>query len=111
MDLQLVVVGNVGREGGVMDLSVRERIVLRRLESQLSREDPALAAHLGPPRPRQQRMLVLRPGFLRVAVPMLVGMQVAVVGVTVGSQLLTVVGLIYIIVGPCGALLVSAWRR
>jgi hypothetical protein len=42
---------------------------------------------------------------------MLVGVQVAVVGGMAGSGLLIMVGLLYAVLAPFGALLIGAWRR
>jgi Protein of unknown function (DUF3040) len=91
-------------------LTARERVALHRLESQLTRQDPALAAHMGSG--WRQRVPLRRAGYvLRVLLPMLVGVQVAVVGGMAGSRLLTMVGLLYAVLAPCGALLIGAWRR
>lgn len=93
-----------------MGLSARERVVLHRLESQLSREDPALAVYFATG--SRQRVPLRRAGFVfRVFLPMLVGVQVAVVGGMAGSRLLMMVGLLYAVLAPCGALLVDARRR
>ena len=93
-----------------MGLSARERVALHRLESQLSREDPVLAAYLASG--WRQRVPLRRAGYLvRVLLPMLVGVQVAVVGGMAGSGLLIMVGLLYAVLAPCGALLIGAWRR
>jgi len=60
----------------VVGLSTRERLALFRLESQLNREDPALAAHLAPE--WRHGGPLGRAGFLlRVVLPLLVGVQVA----------------------------------
>jgi predicted anti-sigma-YlaC factor YlaD len=94
----------------VVGLSARDRAALRRLESQFSREDPALAAFLASG--WRQRVPLRRAGFLlRVLLPMLVGVQVAVVGGMAGSGLLIMVGLLYAVLVPCVALLIGAWRR
>jgi hypothetical protein len=91
-------------------LSARDRVALHRLESQLSREDPALAAYLATG--WRQRVALRRAGYLvRVLLPMFVGVQVAVVGGMAGSGLLIMVGLLYAVLAPCGALLIGAWRR
>jgi hypothetical protein len=94
----------------VVGLSGRERLALFRLESQLSREDPALAAHLtfG----WRQRVPLRRAGFLlRVLLPLLVGVQVAAAGGMAGSRLLIMLGLLYAVLAPGGALLVAARHR
>jgi hypothetical protein len=91
-------------------LSAWDRVALHRLESQLSREDPALAAYLASG--WRQRVPLQRTGLLlRVLLPMLVGVQVAAVGRMAGSGLLSMVGLLYAVLAPCGALLIGAWRR
>jgi hypothetical protein len=93
-----------------VDLSARERAALHRLESQLSKEDPALAACFASA--WRLRVPSLRVSVLLVVLlPMLVGVQVAVVGATAGSQLLTMAGLVYAVLAPCGALLVGGRRR
>jgi predicted anti-sigma-YlaC factor YlaD len=106
-----VIVGvETGREKVVVGLSAWERAALHRLESELSRDDPALAIFLASG--WRQRVPVRRAGYLlRVLLPMLVGVQVAVVGGMAGSGLLIMVGLLYAVLGPCGALLIGAWRR
>jgi hypothetical protein len=94
----------------VVGLSGRERLALFRLESQLSREDPALAAHLAPA--WRQGGPSRRAGFLlRVVLPLLVGVQVVVVGGMAGSRLLIMLGLFYAVLAPGGALLLGARRR
>jgi hypothetical protein len=94
----------------VVGLSARERLALFRLESQLKREDPALAAHLASG--WRQRVPLRRAGFLlRVLLPMLVGVQVAAAGGMAGSRLLIMLGLLYAVLAPCGARLVAARRR
>jgi predicted anti-sigma-YlaC factor YlaD len=91
-------------------LSARERVALHRLESQLTGEDPALAAFLASG--WRQRVSLRRAAYLfRVLLPMLVGVQVAVVGGMSGSGLLIMVGLLYAVLVPCVALLIGAWRR
>jgi hypothetical protein len=42
---------------------------------------------------------------------MFVGVQVALAGGMAGSGLVTMVGLLYGVLAPIGALLVDAWRR
>ncbi len=94
----------------MVGLSARERLALFRLESQLNREDPALAAQFTSE--WQLRVPLRRAGFLlRVLLPMLVGAQVALVGGITGSPLLTMLGLLYAVLAPGGALLIDARRR
>ncbi len=94
----------------MVGLSARDRMALHRLESQLSTEDPALAAFLTPG--WRQRVTSRRAGFLlRLLLPMFVGVQVALAGGMAGSGLVTMVGLLYAVLAPIGALLVDAWRR
>jgi hypothetical protein len=91
-------------------LSRRERLALFRLESQLSREAPALAAYLAPA--WRQRVPLRRAGFLlRVVLPLLVGVQVAAAGGMAGSRVLIMLGLFCAVLGPGGALAVDARRR
>jgi predicted anti-sigma-YlaC factor YlaD len=106
----VVIVGvETGREV-VVGLTARERAALHQLESQLTGEDPVLAAYLASG--WRQRVPLRRAGYLfRVLLPMLVGVQVAVVGGMAGSGLLIMVGLLYAVLAPCGALLIGAWRR
>jgi hypothetical protein len=88
----------------VVGLSARDRVALQRLESQLNREDPALAAFLASG--WRQRVSSRRAGFLlRLLLPMLVGVQVALAGGMAGSGLLAMVGLLYAVLAPSGALL------
>ena len=82
-------------------------MMLRRLESQLSHDDLGLAAYLESA--RRRRVLPLSAGLLLVALPALVGAQVAMVGALAGSRLLTVVGVLYAVVVPWA--LVRGWRR
>ena len=107
----IVTVGvETGREEVVVGLTARERAALHQLESQLTGEDPVLAAYLASG--WRQRVPLRRAGYLfRALLPMLVGVQVAVVGGMAGSGLLIMVGLLYAVLAPFGALLIGAWRR